>query len=269
MRGLFFSAAVVFLSAPVWGQGAGASGKNINVDEIIQKFAAKESEFQEARNDYTYRQTVKLEELDASGNPTGGKWTEVTDIIFTPEGKRMEKVVYAPVVSLQHIQLTGEDERDLRDVQPFVLTTKDVGEYNVNYLGPEKIDDIGTYSFSVKPKKIVPGKRYFEGTIWVDDRDLQIVKTYGKGVGELKRGSSKGQQFPRFETYREQIDGKYWFPTYTHADDTLHFANEDVRIRMTVRYQDYKKYEGRSTIKYGDVVENPKSTTPPPATKKQ
>ena len=268
MRGLFFFAATAAVCLPVAGLPAWGQAKdNVNTDEIVQRFAAKEAEFQEARNNYTYRQTVKLEELDSSGNPTGGKWNLVEDIIFTPEGKRMEKVVYAPVQSLQHILLTPEDERDLRDVQPFVLTTKEIPEYSVTYLGREKIDDIGTYSFSVKPKKIVPGKRYFEGTIWVDDRDLQIVKTYGKGVGELKHGSSKGQQFPRFETYREQIDGKYWFPTYTHADDTLHFSNEDVRIRMTVRYQDYKKYEGKSTIKYGDVVDNPKTTTPP--TKKQ
>jgi len=272
MRGLLFSAAVAAVCLPVWGQSTDkASADKVNTDEIIQKFAAKEAEFQEARNNYTYRQTVKLEELDGAGNPTGGKWTEVDDIIFTPEGKRMEKVIYAPVVNLQKIQLTPEDTRDLRDVQPFVLTSKDIGEYSVTYLGREKIDEIGTFSFSVKPKKIVPGKRYFEGTIWVDDRDLQIVKTYGKGVGELKRGSAKNQAFPKFETYREQIDGKYWFPTYTHADDTLHFPNGDnVRIRMTVRYQDYKKYEGKSTIKYGDIVENPKTTTPtPPPTKKQ
>jgi hypothetical protein len=271
MRGLLLSTAVAVVCLPMAGPSAwGQSDEKVNTDEIVQRFAAKEAEFQEARNNYTYRQTVKLEELDGGGNPTGGKWNLVEDIIFTPEGKRMEKVVYAPVQNLQKILLTPEDERDLRDVQPFVLTTKEIPEYSITYLGREKIDDIGTYSFSVKPKKTVPGKRYFEGTIWVDDRDLQIVKTYGKGVGELKHGSSKGQQFPRFETYREQIDGKYWFPTYTHADDTLHFKDQDVRIRMTVRYQDYKKYEGRSTIKYGDIVENPKTTTPPPPpTKKQ
>jgi hypothetical protein len=101
------------------------------------------------------------------------------------------------------------------------------------------------------------GKRYFEGEIWVDDKDMQIVKTYGKGVGIV----AKGNEFPKFETYREQIDGKYWFPTYTHADDTLHFPNgENVHIRMTVKYQDYKKFVGRSTITYGKTVDD---TTPP------
>src|SRR5579875_259466 len=243
---------------PVWAADAAAgAAPGIDPQQIIQKFAAKEAEFAQARNNYTYRQSVKLEELDASGNPTGGKWELVEDVIFDPEGKRMEKVVYAPVLSLQHIQLTPEDEQDLRNVQPFVLTTPEIPEYEINYLGREKIDEIGTYAFSVKPKKLVTGKRYFEGEIWVDDQDLQIVKTYGKGVGELKHGSSKGQEFPKFETYREQIDGKYWFPTYTRADDTLHFKDgENVRIRMIVKYQDYKRYTGKSTITFGGVVDD-------------
>lgn len=243
-----------------------ADAPKVNPDEIIQKFAAKEAEFAQARNNYTYRQSVKLQELDGGGNPTAGKWEEVSDIIFSPEGKRAEKVVYAPVTSLQRIQLTPEDVADLRNVQPFVLTTNEIPEYNIVYLGPEKVDDIGCYTFSVKPKSIKPGKRYFEGQIWVDDRDLQIVKTYGKGVGELKAGASKNQAFPKFETYREQIDGKYWFPTYTHAEDTLRFKNGDnVRIKMTVKYQDYKKYEGKSTIKYGDIIDE---TAKPPEKKK-
>ena len=122
------------------------------------------------------------------------------------------------------------------------------------------MDEIGCYNFSVKPKKMVKGKRYFEGQIWVDDRDLQIVKTSGKAVGIINKDTN---QFPKFETYREQIDGKYWFPTYTKADDTLHFRDMSQRIRMVVKYQDYKRYEGRSTIKFGDVVEDGKTTGPP------
>jgi hypothetical protein len=254
MRGILLSAAIAAVCLPMW-----AADDIVNADEIIQKFAAKETEFAQARNNYTYRQSVKLEELDGGGNPTGGKWELVEDIIFTPEGKRMEKVTYAPVISLRNILLTPEDEQDLRNVQPFVMTTAEIPEYDVHYLGREKVDEIGCYVFSVKPKKPVTGKRYFEGQAWVDDRDLQIVKTYGKGVGVIKRSSDN--QFPKFETYREQIDGKYWFPTYTRADDTLHFKNgESQRIRMVVKYQDYKRYEGKSTIKFGDVVEDKPAT---------
>jgi hypothetical protein len=262
MRGIVLSTVIAAVCLPMW-----AADDNVNADEIIRKFAAKETEFAQARNNYTYRQSVKLEELDGAGNPSGGKWELVEDVIFTPEGKRMEKVVYAPVISLRNILLTPEDEQDLRNVQPFVMTTAEIPEYDVHYLGREKVDEIGCYVFSVKPKKPVTGKRYFEGQAWVDDRDLQIVKTYGKGVGVIRKSSDN--QFPKFETYREQIDGKYWFPTYTHADDTLHFKNGDnVRIRMVVRYRDYKRYEGRSTIKYGDVVDDKTQQQQPPAKKK-
>jgi hypothetical protein len=252
MRGFVFSILLGVSSLPVWAADAVGTAPPVNADEIIQKFAAKEAEFSQARNNYTYRQSVKLEELDPSGNPTGGKWELVEDVIFSPEGKRLEKVVYAPVNGLRQILLTPEDEQDLRNVQPFVLTTKEIPDYDIRYLGREKIDDIGCYVFAVKPKKLVSGKRYFEGQIWVDDRDLQIVKTYGKGTGIVK----KGNEFPKFETYREQIDGKYWFPTYTRADDTLHFPEFSQRIRMVVKYQDYKRYEGKSSIKYGDVLDD-------------
>jgi len=239
-------AALGAVCLPLWAES------DPNPDEIIQKFAAKEAEFAQARNNYTYRQTVKIQELDPSGNP-GGKYELVEDIIFSPEGKRMEKVVRAPMATLRNILLTPQDEQDLRNVQPFVLTTTEIPEYEIRYLGKQKADEIPCYLFAVKPKKMVQGKRYFEGQIWVDDRDLQIVKTFGKGVGLLKRGEDN--QFPKFETYREQVDGKYWFPTYTRADDTLHFKDNNQRIRMTVKYEDYKKYEGRSTIKFGEVVD--------------
>ena len=263
MRAIVVSAAFAVVCLPTW------AADDLNPAEIIQKFAAKELEFQQARNNYTYRQSVKMEEVNS-----GGKWEEVDDIIFTPEGKRIEKVIYAPVISLRQVSLDPEDVQDLRNIQPFVLTTPEIPAYDIQYLGKEKVDDIGCYTFSVKPKKMLPGKRYFEGQIWVDDQDFQIVKTFGKGVGIVKGDHA----FPKFETYREQIDKKYWFPTYTRANDTLHFKNGDnVAIRMTVKYQDYKKYEGRSTIKFGDVVDDsktggtPSSTppTPPTATKKK
>ena len=224
------------------------------VQDIITKFAAKEAEFARARENYTYRQTARVQELEPEGAPRG-RWEMVTDIIFSPEGKRTEKVIRAPVSTLRNIQLTPEDEQDLRSVQPFVLTTQEISKYYVRYLGKQNADEIPCYVFAVKPKKMEKGERYFQGTVWVDDRDLQIVKSYGRGVGLLKKGFDN--QFPKFETYREQIDGKYWFPTYTRADDVLPFQSGPQRIRMTVRYEDYKQFKGEVQIKYGEPVASP------------
>ena len=243
-----------------------ADTKDVPPDEIVKQFAAKEAEFARARENYTYRQAVRIQEMSDSGAP-GGKYEIISDIIFSPEGKRTERVVRAPVSTLRNILLTPEDEQDLRNVQPFVLTTTEIDKYLIRYLGKEKADEIPCYVFSVKPKKLEPGHRYFEGQIWVDDRDLQIVKTYGKGVGLLKKGSDN--QFPRFETYREQIDGKYWFPTYTRADDTLFFQSGPQRIRMSVRYADYKQFKSEATIKFGEVVDENKDKKPATEQKKK
>jgi hypothetical protein len=254
MLGSIVFGAVIFMAAQgTIGAQSAAADAAVNPDEIIHKFAAKELEFRKARENYTYTQILKMEELDSSGAPEG-KWEETTDVTFGPNKQRMEHVVYAPVISLQHISLDPQDEQDLRSVQPFVLTSEDIGKYDVEYLGKQNVDEIPCYQFSVKPKKMVKGERYFQGTIWVDDRDFQIVKTYGKGVGI----ASKDHQFPNFETYREQIDHKYWFPTYTHADDVLHFPNMSQRIRMVVRYTNYKRFGAEETITYGDTVPDTK-----------
>ena len=269
MRGLmccFFAAAAIAGAAPP------APTTNPNPDEIIQKFAAKEAEFRKAREAYTYRQTVKIEELDPEGN-VQGKYEIVSDIIFGADNKRTEKVVRAPVNTLKNLILTPEDEQDLRNVQPFVLTSEDIGKYDVRFLGKQNADEIPCYVFAVKPKTMVKGERYFEGQIWVDDRDLQIVKTYGKGVGELKSGSAKNQAFPKFETYREQIDGKYWFPTYSKADATLHFKGDsyslaqDVHVRQIVRYTNYKQFGTSVRVLYdGEEISKAPAApqTPPP-----
>ena len=263
------------LCLPVWADdgnkpaatpaAATATAPSVNEDEIIRKFAAKEKEFSEALQNYVYRQTSKILELDDSGDPVG-KYEMTADMTFTADGKRTEHVVRAPVSTLHLIQLMPEDLEDLKNTQPFVLTSDQVPFYDIRYLGKQNADEISCYVFAVKPKKLTPGKRFFEGQIWVDDRDFQIVKTYGKAVGYQKK--SDDQQFPKFETLREQIDGKYWFPTYTHADDTLHFKEGPQKIRMLVTYKDYKKFSGKSTIEFGDVVDDKSKDQPKPEPKK-
>ena len=233
---------------------------DLSPEEVIQRFSVKEAEFRKAREAYTYKQSVKMEELDGSGRATG-KWEIVSDIIFGPNRQRVEKVTYAPVITLHNIVLTPQDEQDLRSVQPFVLTADDIGKYDVKYSGKENADEIPCYTFQVKPKTMLKGERYFEGKIWVDDRDLQIVKTFGKGVGLLKKGEDN--QFPKFETYRAQVDGKYWFPVYTHADDVLNFTNSSQRIRMVVKYENYKRFGAETNITFGEEVVDT------PATKKK
>jgi hypothetical protein len=220
----------------------------IPVEDIIKKFAAREAEFREARDNYTYKQTVTVKDYDATGEP-GGIYHTVSDIIFTPEGKRIEKFSFAPANTLQHIQLTPEDMKDLEEIQPFVLTPEELPKYDIKYVNHERLDELTTYVFDVAPKKVEKGGAYFKGRIWVDDKDLNIVKSYGQAIHGLKvKKGEDSQQFARFETYRENISGNYWFPTYTHSDDVLHFIAEDVRVVMTIKYENYKYFGSKIKI---------------------
>jgi hypothetical protein len=233
------------------------------IQNIIKKFTQKETEFAAARENYTYRQTTKLTEVD----PPGGGFEVVEDVGFDERNRRTSHVTYAPVVSLEHIVMTAEDEQDFKNVMPFVMTNDTADQYIVNYVGREKVDEISCYLFSVRPKTLTKDrKRYFEGQIWVDDQDFQIVKTYGRSTGHL--GRNEDQQFPKFETYREQIDGKYWFPTYTYADDVLNFKDgPSQRIKEVIKYDRYKKFGSKSTITFGGVVQDqqqPKEQQPNP-----
>ncbi len=221
--------------------------RGITPEEIIQRFAAKEKEFKEARAQYTYRQDARVQTLEGSG--VDGEYRMVIDITFDQQGRRAENVVLAPQSTLRRIGITREDQDDLEKRLPFVLTTGEIPDYQIDYAGQQRVDELSTYVFDIRPRRIEKGRRYFEGRIWVDDIDFQIVKTYGKNVPDVRKRGEENL-FPRFTTWREQIDGKYWFPTYTRADDTLQFSGGDVRIRMIVKYTDYKRFGSQVRITY-------------------
>ncbi len=231
--------------------------KGITVDEIIQRFAAKEKEFKIAREKYTYRQETIVKTPEDNG-----EYRIVFDVLFDNKGKRMENVVFAPQSTLEKISLSPEDEQDFRTKLPFVLTSDELSEYGILYVGQQRQDELHTYVFDIAPKQIEKGKRYFQGRIWVDDHDFQIVKTHGKTVPDI-RNKKNENLFPAFTTYREQIDGKYWFPTYTYASDTLHFSTNDVKIKEIIKYTNYKRFGSDVKITYeGQEVERTQNQQP-------
>ena len=240
--------------APGTGEAAGTATASVpasmSSDEIIRQFAQHESDFKVARANYTYSQEVLVE--DVAPNP--GEYRLESEIVFTPQGRRYEEIKYAPQPSLHDFTLSPEDMKDLENIQPFVLTSEDLPKYDIQSAGTEKLDELNTYKFCVGPKRIEKNQRYFQGTVWVDRRDLAVVKTDGKAVPDILKGDNQNL-FPRFVTYRENIESTFWFPTYTHADDILHFRQGDVRMRMTVRYKNYKRFG--STIQLGKSKEIP------------
>ncbi len=240
------------LSVPTFaqeGEGAlnGVPPKGITTDELIQRFAAKEKEFKIAREQYTWTQSVKIQTLE--GSTVDGEYLQVFDVVFDDRGKRVQLIKFAPQNTLSRISMTQEDLDDIEKRMPFTMTIDDLPSYNVKYLGQQQEDELNCYVFDLSPKKIDKGQRYFEGRIWVDDHDFQIVKTYGKNVPDLVK-PKKGEEnlFPRFTTWREQIDGKFWFPTYTKVDDNLHFTMGDVHIRQVVKYENYRRFGSKTKI---------------------
>src|ERR1700689_5229197 len=223
-------------------------------EEIITQFAAREKLFKEAREHYTYRQDIKVQTRD--GDTITGEYHEVFDVLYDDKGHRLENVVFAPQSSLEQggLSLDQGAVQDFRNRLPFVLTTEEVPEYNILYVGQQQEDQLHCYVFDIAPKQIVGKKRYFQGRIWVDDHDFQIVKTYGQAVPETRDTKKKGGKtehlYPKFTTWREQIDNQYWFPSYTRADDTLHFNLNDVHIREVVKYEDYKRFGSSVKILY-------------------
>jgi hypothetical protein len=227
--------------------------KGVTPEEIITHFAAQEKLFKEARDHYTFRQDIKVQTRD--GDTVTGEYHEVFDVLYDDKGKRIENVVFAPQSSLDQggLSLDQGDVQDFRNRLPFVLTTEEVPEYNILYVGEQQEDQLHCYVFDIAPKQIVGKKRYFQGRIWVDDHDFQIVKTYGQAVPEIRDTKKKGKEehlYPKFTTWREQVDNQYWFPTFTRADDTLHFNTGDIHIREIVKYEDYKRFGSNVRILY-------------------
>ncbi|HZU22161.1 MAG TPA: hypothetical protein VE998_04955 [Terriglobales bacterium] len=248
------------------GQLITAAPQGITPEEIIQRFAAKEKQFAQARERYTYKESVIVQTLE--GDTVDGEYRQSWDINFDDQGNRTTQVTYAPMSTLTRVQMTEEDLHDIQNLMPFVLTTDEIPEYNINYVGQQREDELQTYVFDVSPKRIEKKKRYFEGRIWVDNHDFQIVMTRGKSVPDI-RSKSNENLFPRFTTYREQVDNVYWFPTYTRADDDLHFQSGDVHIRVIVRYTNYKRFGSESHIVFNGQTVEPGSQPPAGAERPQ
>ena len=246
------------------------SAPSIAPEEIIKQFAAKESEFQQALNHYTYRRVARVQTTD-DDDKVDGEYYQVDDVIFDSTGRRTEKTIFAPGSTLQRVLMSPSDLHDIQHGYPFVLTAEEISQYDVKYVGRQKVDEVDCYVFDVSPKVIEKKQRYLLGRIWVDATDLQIVVTNGRMVPDDTRKGSEDLH-PPFMTWRQQVDGHYWFPVYTKGEGILHFSGgpgymgEDVHMRDTVKYTDYKRFGSTSKVIYEgqDITPPAKQPDTPP-----
>jgi len=253
----------VLLALPAFGQALSNSADlpQAEVDRIINAFTAKETQFRKALTEYAFKRDAVLQSLGMGGQITG-EYHRVSYFTFDDAGNRFEKISYFPMPSFGAV--TQEDLDDLGGIQPFALEPSKIPQYDFKYVGREKIDELNLYVFDVSPRVVPDAKktkeRFFKGRVWVEDQDFQIVKTKGKGLPE-----TKNNKFPVVETYREQIDGKNWFPTYSYADEELVYdSGEVLHVRMQVRYSDFVKASAKVKIIEIENPEAPKETKPPP-----
>lgn len=272
-------ASIAFAQDSGFGKLDPTPPSGITPEEIIKRMGARESEFAKVREDYGFRRSVKIQTLN-DVNKVDGEYQMIVDVTFTKEGRQVENVVFAPQNTLERIQMSPTDMQDIEHKLPFVLTSEDLPKYNVTYLGKQKIDELDTYVLQAEPKVMDYKARLFTGKVYVDQQDFQIVLVNGKTPDDTRRGHE--DLHPPYTTYYEQIDGKYWFPTYTKAEGILHFAaqdgsiGQDVHIRAYVRYTNYKRfrstirllYDGQDVTEGSDKRDDQKQQqTPPPASK--
>ncbi len=280
MRFLPLTLAAALLTSPLFAQqGFGpldsAQPTGIAVPEIIKRMGEREAAFAAARESYTFTQDTTFYTINDDTNRPDGEYHQVSNVTFDKNGKREERVTFAPANTIQRVIMTENDMRDIQERLPFILTTPELPDYTINYLGKQKVDELDTYVLDVTPKEVVKGHRYFQGKVWVDQQDMEIVLVNGMNVPQIvKRGHE--DLSPPFTTYYEQIDGKYWFPTYTKAEGTLHFAaqdgamSQDVHVKTLIHYRDYKRFRSTVTIKYnGEEIQDETKQQPTPKAKPQ
>lgn len=215
-------------------------------ENLAKLVAHRESETEAERNEYMYRQTVTIEELDDHGGMRG-QYREVRDVIFSPTHERTEELIGKSQNTLKQLVMTPEDFRDIRDIQPLVLTEDRLWNYETRFKGEETMDGVDCWVLQVRPRQILGDQRFFDGLVWVDKKEYNIVRMEGRAVPQIHSLKSENL-FPRFTTIRKPIDGKHWFPIYTYADDTLYFRNGPQRERLRIAYSNYRRFGAESTF---------------------
>jgi len=268
MRLLCILTLLLAASAAALGQASVFTDTDMSqgrIDRVIAKFTENEKLFRRALNVYAFNRNATIQTIGMGGQVTG-TFKRESFMTFDAAGARIEKILLAPISTLTEIQVTQADLENLGGLDPFAIEPAHIDKYKFTYLGKEKIDELNLFVFDVAPK-VMPkavknGLQLFQGRIWVDDQDMLIVKSKGKAVPEWK-----DERFPVIETWRENIDGKYWFPSFSSSDDELVFKNGQVtKMKIRVKYSNYSV--GRTDIKIideeEDVVEPKPAATPAP-----
>lgn len=238
---VLFGAAAIFLVSSIAFAADPPPG-------LARKAAERETAGEAARAQYLYQQKVLIEDFSRRGIKTG-EFRETREVIFSPSGERTEQVAGKTLNTLTRLQLTPEDFRDLREIQPLLLTKERLFLYTTTYRGEETILNTPCWVLEVRPRQLLDGQRLFDGLLWIAQADFSIVQSEGRAVPDIL-GTKKENLFPRFRTLRRRMPDGYWFPVLTVADETLPFRAGPVRMRMRIEYENYRKFGSDTVIRF-------------------
>jgi len=210
--------------------------------EIIKVFAEKEDQYLRARIRYGYKKTIKVTEFGSDGQPSG-EYQVVLATTVDSDGKVYEKTLEKTQSTLQYLTLEPAQLSAAARIPAYPLISAQLAKYELRYVGDEKVDEIDCFIFDAKPKFLERGQALFQGVVWVDKQYLEVVKTYGKWVTDLGDMHAPDLPFVNFETYRENVGGKYWFPNYSRSDDYLHLKDQTVPVRLVIKWTEMKPLE--------------------------
>ena len=226
--------------------------------QIIKGFSQKEDIYVTVRPQYSYRKTIRIQEFGPDGQPSG-EYQATYEAGRTSDGKIYEKAISSPQSTLEYLQFEPDDVQRMFRAPEYPLTTSQLPKYVLQYLGTETVDEVECYIFQVHPKTLDRQHPYFDGVIWVDQKYLEVVKTYGKWVTDLGEYRPSSLPFSMFETYRENVDGKYWFPNYSRSEDVVKLKIRNVPVRVTVKWSNFKPFPASES----PAAPAPAAPTPP------
>lgn len=207
-----------------------AAGSRMGAMDFIHDVAAKEVAFARAFTGFAYTLDVTVQTLQ--DDKVDGEFHQVSNITYDATGARREAVTQGPTNTLVRVKLGNRDVESLRDA--FSLTPDILADRDVVYAGRQELDNINTAAFDILARGAQARPQTFQGRVWVRLSEDAIIRSCGR--------VTTGPFGPmRYLVDRTQVGDQYYFPALIRADEHTPIDDKPVRVRVTVKYSNYKR----------------------------
>lgn len=230
-------------SASIPPQSFSQASQKLSPQDVLQAAAENGKLMLAALREYSYFTELTIETVSQADTITG-KYNRLTEVSFDRDGNRRERILETTSTLAKDIHIGATSASNLVRIYQFTITPETLGLYEFNYVGRERVDELGTYVFDVQPGVKMPDpdktqERYLRGRVWIDDQDMSVVKVTGEALS-----GQRDRRTPTFETYFQNHD-KYWFPAYSSGDDRIRVDKQSIRVMVKLRFTGYKKVNSK------------------------